>query len=165
LEYICVFEYINTQHLFPQIYSNLPFYKMKWNSFIFNIFLRLYFNILCKNIVKLFQKFEMGYIQTCTPLENNTMWHPKGSHHSVLLPYQFPFGLALPWQSENFSASANKFFIKVHIYFAQQSWKSHIRRGIQSRLGGHGHEALDIIESACNQEIFHIARVIMNSQV
>jgi hypothetical protein len=26
LEYICVFEYL---HLFPQIYSNLPFYKMK----------------------------------------------------------------------------------------------------------------------------------------
>jgi hypothetical protein len=29
LEYICVFEYINTLHSFTQIYSNLPFYNMK----------------------------------------------------------------------------------------------------------------------------------------
>jgi hypothetical protein len=32
---------------------------------------------MCKNIVKIFQKFEVGYIQTCTSLESNTMWHPK----------------------------------------------------------------------------------------
>jgi predicted phosphatase len=30
-EYICVFEYISTLHSCPQIYSNLPLYKMKWN--------------------------------------------------------------------------------------------------------------------------------------
>jgi len=29
LKYICVFEYIGTLHLFLQIYSNLPLYKMK----------------------------------------------------------------------------------------------------------------------------------------
>jgi len=33
-----------------------------------------------------FQKFEVGYIQTCTHLEDNTMWHPKGGHCSVLSP-------------------------------------------------------------------------------
>jgi hypothetical protein len=75
---ICVFEYIGTLHLFSQIYSNLPLYKMKWNSFFPNILLMLYFNILYKNIVKFFQKFEVGYTQTCTPLENSIMWHPKG---------------------------------------------------------------------------------------
>jgi hypothetical protein len=35
LEYICVFEYTTTLHLFPQIYSIFPLYKMKWNSFLF----------------------------------------------------------------------------------------------------------------------------------
>jgi len=34
LEYICVFEYTFTLHLFSQIYSNLPLYKMEWNSFL-----------------------------------------------------------------------------------------------------------------------------------
>ncbi len=38
---------------------------------------RLYSNIICKNIVKMFQKFEVRYIQTCTSLESNTLWHPK----------------------------------------------------------------------------------------
>jgi len=32
-KYICVFEYTCTLHSFPQICSNLPLYKMKWNSF------------------------------------------------------------------------------------------------------------------------------------
>jgi len=32
LEYIRVFEYIGTLHLFPQIYSNIPLNKMKWNE-------------------------------------------------------------------------------------------------------------------------------------
>jgi hypothetical protein len=45
---------------------------------------RLYYNIICKNIVNFFQKFEVGYTQTCTSLESNIMWHPKGDHHSVL---------------------------------------------------------------------------------
>jgi hypothetical protein len=43
----------------------------------------LYFNIIWKNIVKFFQKFEVGHIQACTPLEGSIMWHPKGGHHNV----------------------------------------------------------------------------------
>ncbi len=90
LEYICVFEYTCTLHLFPQIYSNLPFYKLKWNNFFINLLPRLYFNIKCKNIVKKFQKFEVGYIQTCASLESNIMWHPKRGHHNVLSPFGVP---------------------------------------------------------------------------
>jgi hypothetical protein len=78
LKYICVFEYKDTLHSFPQIYFNIPFYNMKWNSFFFsNFWPRLYFNKICKTIVKIFQRFEVGYIQTCTSLENSTMWHFK----------------------------------------------------------------------------------------
>ncbi len=72
------------------IFTNMfqfPNYKMKWNNFFSNILPRLYSNIICKNIVKIFQKFEMGYTQTCTSLENNTMWHPKGGHHIVFFPW------------------------------------------------------------------------------
>jgi len=61
LEYIYVFEYIGKLYLFSQIYSNLPLYKMKWNSFFSNLLPRLYSNIICKNIVKIFQKFKVGY--------------------------------------------------------------------------------------------------------
>ncbi len=86
MEYICVFEYTCTLHLFSQIYSNLPLYRMKWNIFFSNLLHRLYSNILCKNIVKIFWKFKVGYIQTCTSLESNTMWHSKGGHCSVLSP-------------------------------------------------------------------------------
>ncbi len=79
LEYICVFEYIGTLHLFPQIYSNMPLYKMKWNSFFYNLLLMLYSKIIRKNIVKIFQNFVVGYTQTCTSLENNTInVTPKG---------------------------------------------------------------------------------------
>ncbi len=63
---------------FSQIYSNLSFYDMKWNIFFFNILPRLYSNIICKNLVKIFENFEMGYTQTCTSLESSTMQHPKG---------------------------------------------------------------------------------------
>ncbi len=80
------FEYISTLHSFSQIYSNLPLYKMTWNSFFLNLLPRLYYNIIWKNIVKIFRKFEVGYIQTYTSLESGTMWHPKGGHCSVLLP-------------------------------------------------------------------------------
>jgi hypothetical protein len=45
--------------------------------YIFNILPSLYSNIICKNIVIFFQTFEMGYTQTCTPLENSIMWHPN----------------------------------------------------------------------------------------
>jgi hypothetical protein len=81
--------------LSPQVH-NICFHKytplshfIKWNEIVFfpNILPRLYSNIICKNIGKFFQKFEMGYIQTCTPLESSTMWHPKGGHRSVLWPY------------------------------------------------------------------------------
>jgi hypothetical protein len=85
LKYIFFFEYTSTLHLFPQIYSNISLHKMKWNSFFFNILPRLYSNIIWKDIMKLFQKFDVGYIQACTPLESSTMWHLKG-HHSVLSP-------------------------------------------------------------------------------
>jgi hypothetical protein len=32
-----------------------------------------------ENILKIFQKFEVGYTQTCTSLESSAMWHPRGS--------------------------------------------------------------------------------------
>jgi hypothetical protein len=51
LEYIYIFEYTSTLHLFPQIYYNISFNKMKWNKFIKNILPNLYSNIMCKNIV------------------------------------------------------------------------------------------------------------------
>ncbi len=80
MEYICVFKYISTLHLFPKIYSNLPLYKMKWNNLFCNLLPRLYSNIICKNIVRIFQKFEVGYTQTCTSLQSSTLSHPKGGH-------------------------------------------------------------------------------------
>jgi hypothetical protein len=83
---MCVLKYIGVLHLFSQIYSILPLYKMKWNSFFFNLLPKLYFNIICRNIVNFFWKFEVGYIQTCTSLESSTMWHSKGGHRSVLSP-------------------------------------------------------------------------------
>jgi hypothetical protein len=46
-----------------------------------------------------------------------------------------------------------------------ESLNSHVRRGIPSRLSGHGNEALDIFETIYNQEVFHIAWTIANSQV
>jgi hypothetical protein len=90
-EYIYVFEYIGTLHLFSQIYSNLPLYKMKWKNFFFNILPRLYSNIICKNILNFFLKFEVGYIQTSTSLENSIMWYPKRDHHNVLSPSSLVF--------------------------------------------------------------------------
>jgi hypothetical protein len=83
---IFVVIFIGTLYSFPQIYSNPPLYKMKWNNFFLNLLLMLYSNIICKNIVKIFQKFEVGYTQTCTSLESSTMWDPKGGHRNVLSP-------------------------------------------------------------------------------
>ncbi len=51
----------------------LPLYQMKQNNFFSNLLLILYSNIICENLVKIFQKFEVGYTQTCTSLESNTM--------------------------------------------------------------------------------------------
>jgi hypothetical protein len=92
LEYICVFEYTCTLHSFSQIYSNLLLYKMKWNNLFFNLLPKLYSNTICKNIMKIFRKFEVGYSQTCTSLESSTMWHPKGGQCNVLSPH-FKFEL------------------------------------------------------------------------
>ncbi len=91
MKYIYVFEYISTLHLFPKIYSNPPLYKMKWIFFSFNILPRLYFNIIWENIMKIFQKFEIGHIQTCTSLESSIRWHPKGGHHKVFSPKNIPW--------------------------------------------------------------------------
>ncbi len=75
VHYICFHKHTSISHF------------MKWNSFFLNFLPRLYSTIICKNIMKIFQKFEVGYIQTCTSLENNTMWHPKRGHCSVLSPW------------------------------------------------------------------------------
>jgi len=83
--YLC-FEYTSTLYSFSQIYYNFPFYKVKWNNLFYNFLHRLYYNIICKNIVKFFQEFEVGYTQTCTSLESSIMWHPKGGHCNVLSP-------------------------------------------------------------------------------
>ncbi len=40
--------------------------------------LRLYFNIICKNIVISFEILRWDTFQTCTSLESNIMWYPKG---------------------------------------------------------------------------------------
>jgi hypothetical protein len=96
-EYICVFEYTCTLHSFSQIYSNLPFYKIKLNIYFFNLLPKLYSNTICKHIIKIFWKFEVGYIQTCTSLESNTMWHPKGDHRNVLSPYLFDLVCWTSW--------------------------------------------------------------------
>jgi hypothetical protein len=83
LKYIFVFEYIFTWHLFHK-YTSIS-HVIKWNDFLnINILPRLYSNIICKNVVNFFQNFEVGYIQTCTPLESNTMWRPTRGHYNVL---------------------------------------------------------------------------------
>jgi hypothetical protein len=92
--FLSIFVFLSTctLHSFSQIYYNLSFYKMKL-IFFSNLLPKLYFNIICKNIVNFFWKFEVGYIQTCTSLESNTMWHPKGGHRSVLSPLVTWFSL------------------------------------------------------------------------
>jgi hypothetical protein len=59
-------------------------YFIKWNEILY--FSKLYYNIIYKNIVKIFEMFEVGYIQTCTSLESSTMWHPKGGNCNVFSP-------------------------------------------------------------------------------
>jgi hypothetical protein len=83
--YLCFWVHMYITFVFTK-YSNLSLNKIKWNNFFNNILLKVYFNIICKNIVKIFQKFNVGCIQTCTSLESSTMWHPKWGHHSVLSP-------------------------------------------------------------------------------
>jgi hypothetical protein len=81
-----IFVFFGTLDLFPQIYSNLPLYNMKWNNLFSNFLPMLYYNIIWKKKLKIFQRFEVKHIQTCTSMESSTMWHPKGVHHSVLSP-------------------------------------------------------------------------------
>jgi hypothetical protein len=88
LEYICVFEYTSTLHLFPQIYSNLPLYKMKWNNSFFNILpLGYILTFNAKILWNSFKSLKWDRFKHAHPLENNIMWHPKGGHYSVLSPY------------------------------------------------------------------------------
>ncbi len=84
------FVFLNTHvhHiLFPQIYSNLPIYKMKWNHFFSNILPKVYSNIICKNVVKIFQSLRWDTLKhahpwkviKCHTLKGSTImcFHPK----------------------------------------------------------------------------------------
>jgi len=78
LEYICVFKYTNTLHLFSQIYSNLPLYKMKWNSY-FLIFCIGYILIECaKKMWNSFKKFRCESLQHAYPWKVVQCDTPKG---------------------------------------------------------------------------------------
>jgi hypothetical protein len=82
-----IFMFLNTHVHYIHFHKYTPIsHFIKWNEIVFILISKLYSNIICKNIMKIFQKFEARYIQTCTSLENNTMWHPKGGHHNVLSP-------------------------------------------------------------------------------
>jgi hypothetical protein len=92
-----IFVFLSTQIHYIHFHKYTPIsHFIKWNEIIFkNILPRLYFNIICKNIVKVFQKFEVGYTQTCISLESGTMWHPKGGHYNVPSPcFHGPFSSA-----------------------------------------------------------------------
>jgi hypothetical protein len=67
---------------------------MKLNSFISNLSPKLYFNIIWKNVVNVFQKFEVGYTQTCTSLESSVMGHCSvfSPNWRVKVPYLCLFG-------------------------------------------------------------------------
>ncbi len=79
--YFCFWIHMYITFVFTNTFQSLKF----WNEIIhYNILFKLYSNIICKNIVKIFQKFEMGNIQTHTFLKKNTNWHPEGHHCSVL---------------------------------------------------------------------------------
>ncbi len=67
MEYVCVFEYTCTLHLFSQIYSNLPFYKMKWNSFFSNLLPRLYSNICAKKLWNFFKRLRWDTLKHAYP--------------------------------------------------------------------------------------------------
>jgi hypothetical protein len=98
---ICEMTWLNIPSTFVKIYSHLNCF---WNIFVFlstqvhYIHFHKYTpisqwseivsfmitclgsisNIICKNIVKIFQKFEVRYTQTCTSLESSTYDTPKG---------------------------------------------------------------------------------------
>jgi hypothetical protein len=74
---------------------------------------------------------------------------PLDSHHPNKLNY------SMSWHFDHMKVQENI----VHEYL-----KSFIRNGIPSRLSVHGRKALDILKTTCNQEVFHIARMITNSK-
>ncbi len=82
--------------------------------------------------------------------KNSTPWLVLDSHHLNKLNY------SMPWQCNCMKVQENI----VHEYL-----KSFIWNGILSRLSVHGRKALDILKTTCNQEVFHIARMITNSKV
>jgi hypothetical protein len=90
--------FLNTQVHYIRFLKYTPIsHFIKWNEIILIlIFLpMLYFNIICKNIMKIFQKFEVGYTQTCPSLESNTMWHPKRSRYKVISPNNIILNLSI----------------------------------------------------------------------
>jgi hypothetical protein len=65
-------------------------------------------------------KVEVGYIQTCTFLKINTMWHPKGDHRSVLSPLVIWFSLLnfiIGWLLDVHSYEFHCFFVVLSFIF------------------------------------------------
>jgi len=97
-----IFVFFSTQVHYILFYKYTPIsHFIKWNVFFFpNILFKLYSNIIYKSIVIFFQKFEVGYTQTCTSIERNTMWQPKGGHCNVLsfwMSKETMFNIARSW--------------------------------------------------------------------
>jgi hypothetical protein len=93
-----IFMFLNTHVHCIRFHKYIPishFIKWNENNFYSNFLPRSYLNIICKNIVKFFQKFEVWYTQTCTSLENSTMWHPKRSYYSVFSPNNIILNLSI----------------------------------------------------------------------
>jgi len=124
-----IFMFFNTQMHYICFHKYNPIsHFIKWNDFLKKkILLRLYFNITCKNIVKFFQKFERGYIQTCTPLENSTMWHPKGVTIVCFHPLMIGFEWVGTLQSlEQFFVSFEIIIlVKIEKQIIHQNYKIH----------------------------------------
>ncbi len=81
-------------------------------KYIYSILPKLYFNIICKNIVNFFQKVEVGYIQTCTSLERRG---PKGvtvvCFHPLLSRISFVrhvLTLSIRWKDHGLKEIKNK---------------------------------------------------------
>jgi hypothetical protein len=95
-----IFVFLNTHVHYIHFHKCIPIsHFIKWNGFFSNLLPRLYSNIICKNIVKIFQKLEVGYIQTCTSFKSTTMWHPKGGHCNVLFTHQCALFEHVGWDS------------------------------------------------------------------
>jgi len=77
-EYICVFEYTSTQHLFPQIYSLISHF-IKWNEIVSFLISYLGYILMsyAKILWKYFKSLRWGYTQTCTSFTSSVMWHPN----------------------------------------------------------------------------------------